>query len=62
MVVSASTIGRVLKRKDLIKEKISKKRSGAAKNPRKRFPKGFKIAFSGDMIQMDTKYVQSDRR
>jgi len=57
MVVSASTVGRVLKRKGLIKEKISKKRSKAAKNPKKRFPKGFKIAFAGDMIQMDTKYV-----
>ncbi len=57
MVVSASTVGRVLKRKGLIAEKISKKRSKAAKNPRKRFPKGFGIAFAGDMIQMDTKYI-----
>lgn len=57
MVVSASTIGRVLKRKGLIKEKVSKKRSKAARSPRKRFPRGFKIASSGDMVQIDTKYV-----
>jgi len=57
MIVSASTVGRVLKRKGLIKEKLSRKRSKAARNPRKRFPKGFKIASSGDMIQIDTKYV-----
>jgi len=57
MVVSASTIGRVLKRKGLINEKVSKKRTKAAKNPRKRFPKGLKITCAGDMVQMDTKYV-----
>ncbi len=57
IVVSASTVGGVLKRKGLLTEKILKKRSKAARNPRKRFPKGFKIASSGDMIQMDTKCV-----
>ena len=57
IVVSASTVGRVLKRKGLIGKKISAQRSKAAKNPRKRFPKGFRIALAGDMVQMDTKYV-----
>lgn len=57
IVVSASTVGRVLKRKGLIGGKISAKRSKAAKSPRKRFPKGFRIALAGDMVQMDTKYV-----
>jgi len=57
MIVSASTIGRVLKRKGLINNKVAKKRTKAAKNPRKRFPKGFKIASPGDMVQMDTKHV-----
>jgi len=57
MVVSASTVGRVLKRKGLIGKKISVKRTKAAKNPRKRFPKGLRIALAGDMVQMDTKYV-----
>jgi len=57
MVVSASTVGRVLKRKGLIGKKISIKRTKAAKNPRKRFPKGLRIALAGDMVQMDTKYV-----
>ncbi|MDP3990865.1 MAG: DDE-type integrase/transposase/recombinase [Candidatus Nealsonbacteria bacterium] len=57
IVVSASTIGRVLKRKDLISKKISVKRNRAAKNPRKRFPKGLRIAFAGDMVQVDTKHV-----
>ena len=55
--VSESTVGRVLKRKGLIGDKASKKRSKAAKSSKKRFPKGFKIAFEGDMVQMDTKHV-----
>ena len=57
MIVSASTIGRVLKRKGLINEKISKKRYKAAKNPRMRYPRGMRISCAGDMVQMDTKYV-----
>lgn len=54
---SASTIGRILKRKGLINKKISRKRYKAAKNPRKRFPRGFKISCPGDMVQMDTKQI-----
>lgn len=57
IVVSASTVGRVLKKKNLIDKKKSKKRSKAAKNPRKRFPKGFRIHCEGDMVQMDTKHI-----
>jgi len=57
MFVSASTIGRILKRKGLINKKISIKRRKAAKNPRKRFPHGFKVFGPGDMIQIDTKYI-----
>jgi len=57
IVVSASTVGRVLKKKGLIDKKKSKKRSKAAKYPRKRSPKGFRIHFEGDMVQMDTKQV-----
>lgn len=55
--VSASTIGRILKRKGLINERISRKRKRAARSPKARFPKGFKIAAPGDMIQMDTKHI-----
>ncbi len=54
---STSTIGRIIKRKGLINKKISIKRQKAAKNPRKRFPHGFKVSCPGDMIQMDTKYI-----
>jgi len=54
---STSTIGRILKRKGLINKKISIKRSKAAKNPRKRFPRGFKVSCPGDMVQMDTKHI-----
>jgi transposase InsO family protein len=57
IITSASTVGRVLKKKGLINEKASKKRSKAAKNPRRRFPKGFKIHCEGDMVQMDTKHI-----
>jgi len=59
MIVSASTIGRILKRKGLINRKISIKRQKAAKNPRRRFPHGFKVSCPGDMIQMDTKYIMT---
>lgn len=55
--VSASTVGRVLKKKGLINEKKSRKRSKAAKHPKKRFPKGFKVHTEGDMVQMDTKHI-----
>lgn len=57
LIVSASTIGRILKRKNMIKKKISIKRSKAAKCPRKRFPRGFKVSHAGDMVQMDTKHI-----
>ena len=57
IIVSASTVGRVLKKKGLINVKKSKKRSKAAKHPRKRFPKGFKVHCEGDMVQIDTKHV-----
>jgi len=57
IITSASTVGRVLKKKGLINPKKSKKRSKAAKHPRKRFPKGFAIHGEGDMVQMDTKHI-----
>lgn len=57
MFVSASTIGRVLKRKGLVNKKVSRKRSKAAKNPKQRYPKGLRISCAGDLIQIDTKYV-----
>lgn len=57
MSVSDSTIGRILKRKGLINKNISLKRQKAARNPKRRFPYGFKVSCPGDMIQMDTKYI-----
>ena len=57
MFVSASTVGRILKKKGLIDKKTSKKRIKAAKNPRQRYPRGFRITCAGDMVQIDTKYV-----
>jgi len=56
---SASTIGRILKRKGLINKKASIKRRKATKNPRKRFPHGFKVSCPGDMVQVDTKYIMT---
>jgi transposase InsO family protein len=55
--VSNSTIGRVLKRKNLIDLKISRKKRRSALRPKARFPRGFNIASPGDMIQMDTKHL-----
>jgi transposase InsO family protein len=55
--VSASTIGRILKKRGLINQKISTKRQRAALTPKARFPKGLKISNPGDLIQIDTKYI-----
>ncbi len=57
IMVSVSTVGRVLKRKGLINKKISGKKSKAAKNPKQRYPRGLRISYAGDLIQIDTKYV-----
>jgi len=55
--VSASTVGRVLKRKGLIDRKKSAKRKKAALRPKRRFPRGFSIQAPGDMLQLDTKHI-----
>ncbi|MFA5755131.1 MAG: DDE-type integrase/transposase/recombinase [Candidatus Paceibacterota bacterium] len=55
--VSESTIGRILKRKGLIDNRISKKRKKSVLNPRARFPRGFKVSCPGDMIQIDVKHI-----
>ncbi len=57
IVVSVSTVGRVLKRKGLINKRVAKKKSKAAKNPKNRYPRGLRITCAGDMVQIDTKYV-----
>lgn len=57
IIMSVSTVGRILKRKGLIDKKISRKRSKSAKSPKARYPRGMKISEAGDMIQMDTKYI-----
>lgn len=54
--VSASTIGRILKRKNLIDKRISRRKRKAATNPRKRFPRGLRVSSPGDMVQIDTKH------
>ena len=55
--VSASSIGRILKRKGLINAKISIKRRRSALRPKARFPKGLSISQPGDMVQMDVKHI-----
>lgn len=57
VAVSASTTGRILKRKGLIDKKVSHKRRKAALRPKARFPRGLKISSPGDLVQMDTKYI-----
>lgn len=54
---SASTVGRILKRRNLIDKKISKKRRRAALRPKARFPRGLRISEPGDMLQIDTKHI-----
>lgn len=55
--VSASTIGRILKRRGLIHHRLSAKRRRAALHPKARFPRGLRISKPGDLIQMDTKHI-----
>lgn len=57
IAVSASTVGRILKRRGFIDKKKSEKRKKAALRPKRRFPHGFSISQAGDMVQMDTKYI-----
>ncbi|MDI6915981.1 MAG: integrase core domain-containing protein [Desulfitobacteriaceae bacterium] len=57
ILVSVSTVGRVLKRRGLIDKKVSKKRRRAALRPKARFPRGLRISQAGDMIQMDTRHI-----
>ena len=59
--ISASTIGRILKRRNLINRKISQKRRRAALRPKARFPKGLSISEAGDMVQIDTKHIMLPR-
>jgi len=57
LVVSESTVGRILKRKGMIDKKVSKKKRKSALHPRMRFPRGLRINTEGQMIQIDTKYI-----
>jgi len=55
--VSCSTVGRILKRRNLISPKVSRKRIKAALHPRMRYPRDLVIKRPGDLIQIDTKYL-----
>ena len=57
IVISDSTVGRVLRRRGMIDKKISQKRRKSALRPKMRFPKGLRITEEGDLIQIDTKYI-----
>lgn len=57
IIVHPSTVGRILKRKNLIDKKVSQKRRKAALSPKARFPYGLKISCPGDLVQMDTKHI-----
>lgn len=52
-----SAVGRYLKKKGLLNQKISKRNQRAATNPKKRFPRDLVIKQPGDMIQVDTKFL-----
>ena len=54
---SASTVARILRRRNLINKKASQKRRKAALRPRARFPRGLRISEPGDMVQIDTKHI-----
>lgn len=52
-----SAVGRFLKKKGLVNQKIARRNQKAATNPKKRFPRDLVIKQPGDMIQIDTKYL-----
>lgn len=54
---SVSTVGRILRRRNLINQRVSQKRRRAALRPKARFPKGLAISRPGDMVQMDVKHI-----
>lgn len=56
-VVSASTVGRTLRRFTLISPRVARKRQRAALHPKRRFPQGLTIRAPGDLVQIDTKFV-----
>lgn len=64
VALSASTIGRILKRYGRIPPKATRKRQQAARRPKKRFPRGLVIRAPGDLVQLDTKILPyvGDRR
>lgn len=57
ITLSASTVGRILKRQGLINQGVSRKRRRAALHPRARCPHGMRISRPGDLIQIDTKHL-----
>jgi transposase InsO family protein len=54
---SVSTVGRILKRRNLINQGVSRKRRKAALCPKARFPRGLRISQPGDLVQMDVKHI-----
>lgn len=57
LVVSPSTVGRILRRRGFIDRKVSRRRKKSALRPKLRFSKGLRIHCEGELIQMDTKYI-----
>lgn len=57
VVVSESTIGRLLLRYQLVNDKVAKKRKRSALFPKRRYPRDLIIKNPGDMIQLDTKHL-----
>lgn len=55
--VSPSSIGRILKQQGLINQKISVKRTKAAKDPKMRFPRDIVVNCPGKLVQIDTKHL-----
>lgn len=56
ITISASTIGRILKAKNLINPKVSRKKKKAAKRKRLRYSKQLKVTDFGDIVQFDSKH------
>lgn len=57
IILSASTVGRIIKKYDLFFRSPYRSKKERIKCKRNRLPKDFKIASPGDLVQSDTKHI-----
>jgi transposase InsO family protein len=58
LVLSASTVGRIIKKYDLFFRSPYKSKKERMKHTRSKLPKDFKVISPGDLVQSDTKHIR----